>query len=74
MKLSTIWTLPGADLKEKLKRTRELAELKAAKRLVPKRVAYWVFILLGTEAIRHDETVPEVRFLDLLNRIPGEPR
>lgn len=69
MKLSTIWTLPGASLHEKIDRTKDWAALKVASRLLPQRVRYWAFISSGVQTIRPDEAVPSVRYVDLLSRM-----
>lgn len=44
MKLSTIWSLPGLPLSERLKRTRDSLALSAAAAL-PKRVRFWATVL-----------------------------
>lgn len=72
MKLRTIWTIPAMNLRERLRRTADWADFKAAS-LLPKRVRYWVFIQVGGKAIG-DDIVPEARYMDLLERIEGRPR
>lgn len=67
MKLSTIWTLRGMSLRERLNRTGEWTIQAAAHRL-PRRLAYWSFIDTGVRHMRSDEVVPEVRYTDLLQR------
>ena len=49
MKLTTIWTLPAATLREKIHRTREWAAQAVALRL-PRSVRYWVFIQQASAA------------------------
>lgn len=75
MKLSDVWSFGREEmpLREKLRRSRERLEFRAA-RLVPQRIAYWVFVQLGVDAIRPDEVVPEVEYMTVLSRIPGGPR
>ena len=73
MKLTTIWTLPAMALPERIRRTTDLAAQTVAARL-PRRVRYWTFIQQGAAAIPSDAVVPEVRFMDLLARVPGGPR
>jgi len=73
MELTTIWTLPAMTLAERVRRTADLAAQKIARR-VPARVRYWVFIQVGSAAIRADEIVPDARFMDLLARTDGGPR
>lgn len=73
MRLSTIWTMPAMALRERLRRTADWVDLKVAAHL-PKRVAYWSFILTGTKAMGNDIVIPEALYVDLLERIPGRPR
>lgn len=68
MKLATIWTLRGYPLRERLSRTGELVWLKIAHRL-PRRLAYWSFIDSGVRHIRNDEVVPEVHYMEILQRM-----
>lgn len=72
MKLSTIWTIPAMSLKNRLARTADCADMEIAARL-PKRVKYWSFVLVGGKAIGND-VVPEAKYMDLLERVPGKPR
>lgn len=55
-------------VREWLRRRREDAENGLA-RLVPKRIAYWVFIQQGIKHIRPDEVVSEVAYMDVLKRM-----
>lgn len=70
MRLATIWTLPGATFAERMRRTADWGAQKVAAHL-PKRVRYWVFVQQGSAAMLDDEVVPEVRYMDLLVRIPA---
>lgn len=67
MKLTTIWTLPGLPLRERLNRTGE-ALLRGLAHRLPRRLAYWSLIDSGVRHMRHDEVVPEVTFMDVLQR------
>lgn len=73
MKLSTIWTLPGMALKERLSRTHDALAISIAIHL-PLRVKYWSFILVGAKAMPDDQNVPEAKFMDLLKSAEGGPR
>lgn len=37
---------------------------------LPVSVLYWAYIYTGVKAIRSNETVPDVRYVDILKRIP----
>lgn len=73
MKLTTIWTLSGMSLRERVRRTNEAAIRGLAHRL-PRRLAYWSFIDTGVRHIASNETVPDVRYTDLLERAGSEVR
>lgn len=66
MKLTTILT-SGYPLSEKLNRMGEWAMRGIAHHL-PRRLAYWSLIDSGVRHIRGDEVVPDVTFLDVLER------
>lgn len=68
MHLRTIWTMRGMTLRERLSRTGEWALIEIAHRL-PRRLAYWSFIDTGVRYMRSDEPVPEVYYMDILERI-----
>jgi hypothetical protein len=68
MKLTTIWTLRGMPLRERINRTNEAAVRWLAHRL-PRKLAYWSFIDTGVRHIAGSEIVPEVRYMDLLDRV-----
>lgn len=72
MKLSSIWTFPAIPLKERMRRTADWVDMEIAARL-PKRVKYWVFVLVGAKAIGND-VVPDANYMELLERVPGRPR
>ena len=67
MKLTTIWTLPGLPLRERISRTQEWGWRTTAHHL-PRRLAYWSFIDTGVRTMKPDEEVPAVTFMDLLSR------
>jgi len=71
MRLTTIWTLRGMTLRERLNRTGEAAIRSVAHHL-PRRLAYWSFIDSGVRYMRSDEVVPEVYYTDLLQRFGNE--
>jgi hypothetical protein len=73
MKLSTIWTLRGMAFRERLNRTSEAGILWLAAHL-PRRLAYWSFIVTANRAMKSTDVVPEVRFMDMLQRADGGPR
>lgn len=67
MKLTTIWTLRGMPLRERLNRTGEWALCWVAHRL-PRSLAYRSLIDTGVRHIGPREVVPEVRFMDIVQR------
>lgn len=69
MRLSTIWTLPGMSFGERIRRTMDSVACSVAYRL-PKRIKYWAYVHVGSNAMRPDEVVPEARFMELLERVP----
>ena len=73
MKLTTIWTLRGMSLKNRLRETGNRLALGTAARL-PKRVKYWAFVLVGTKAMDDNDIVGDVRYVDLLERAEGAPK
>jgi len=71
MRLTTIWTMRHMALSERLRRTSDLAWRAIAVRL-PARLRYHVLISCGARAIRGNEVVPEVTFMEVLSRTPGD--
>lgn len=67
MKTSTIWTLPGLPLRERLDRQGEAIMRGIAHRL-PRRLAYWSLIDSGVRHMGGNEVIPEVPFMDVLQR------
>jgi hypothetical protein len=76
MRLHTIWTLRDMSLRTRLELTKERATntdewfWRPLARRVPARLRYWVLIDIGARAILSDEVVPNVRFTEVLNRVP----
>lgn len=68
MRLTTIWTLRGMALTERLARSHEWMWRTLAHQL-PRELAYWSYLDTGARTIAGDEIVPDVRYLDLLDRI-----
>ena len=48
--------------------------LMLAARMVPHRVRYWCMVLEGVDAIRDNEIVPDVTFVDVLSRVGANTR
>lgn len=68
MRLTTIWTLPAMTIRERFRRTGEVALIALAHRL-PRALAYRSFIDTGVRHMRPDEEVPDVRYSEILQRI-----
>ena len=73
MKFTTIWTLRGMSLRERLNRTAEWGWSTAAHHL-PRKLAYWSFIDSGARLMRDDEVVPDARYMDLLERFSKDEK
>lgn len=71
MKLTTIWTLPGLPISERVARTGEAFMRGLAHRL-PRRLAYWSLIDSGVRHMHSDEIVPDVTFMAVLQRAGNE--
>jgi hypothetical protein len=61
--------MSGYPIGEILKRLSEWAWMGISRRL-PRKLAYYSFIDSGTRYMPKDEVVPEVRYMDVLNRMP----
>lgn len=72
MRITTIWTLPAMSFAERVRRTRDVVNMRLAAHL-PKRVKYWAFIQSGSSAMQPDEVVGSQNFVDLLERLDGRP-
>ena len=73
MRLTTIWSMPSMSLRERLTRTYDWA-MQVWARHLPQRVRFWAYIQVGTAAMGPNDIVPEARFTDLLERVPGGPK
>lgn len=67
MRLKTIWTMRAMSPKERLSRTGEWVLVETAVHM-PKRLAYWVVIVHGSRYFEPNEVVPDVRFMDIVQR------
>jgi hypothetical protein len=56
------------DLHYELSKRRDFCWLWLARHL-PRRLAYWSYIVQGGRVIKPDEVVPEVRYAELLSRM-----
>lgn len=72
MKMATIWTLPSMTLAERMRRTRDALACSVAAHL-PKRIQYLTYIHVGSRAMTPRDVVPEVTFMQLLERAEGGP-
>jgi hypothetical protein len=69
MKLTSIWTMRGMTLAERLRRTRECGWRSLAHHL-PRTLAYWSYIDTGARMMnKPGDVVPDVRYMDLLERL-----
>lgn len=75
MKLTTIWTMPAMDLRERLRRTGVWALMTLAHRM-PRRLAYWTFIdVYARHTIEHPQVIAgEVLAMDVLDAAAGGPK
>jgi hypothetical protein len=67
MKFWTIWTIPAMSLRERMNRTGEWALILLASHM-PRKLGYWVVIIHGSRYFEPTEVVPEVRFMDVVQR------
>lgn len=56
MRLSTIWSIPCMSTMERLRRTREWANMEVAARL-PQRLRYWVTMMEVAKATRNSSDI-----------------
>lgn len=74
MRLTTIWTLPAATLREKTARTGDWAAQTIAQHL-PARVRYWAAMQSITRATKdHPGHVMAIPLEDVLSGLDGGPR
>jgi hypothetical protein len=74
MRLTTIWTLRGMPLRERLGRTGEWIVQTIAHRL-PRRLAYWSFIdsTARYSSRNPNAIVPSIAAIDVIAEFPGVP-
>lgn len=70
MSLTTIWTMPAMTLRERVRRSNELALIALAHRL-PRALAYRSFIDTGVRHMGND-VVTDVTYTEILSRIGRE--
>lgn len=68
MKFTTIWSLPGLPLKERINRTLDCWSLNIAD-LLPKRLAYWITIRQIGKATMTSRNVPATPLDDILRNL-----
>lgn len=68
MRLSTIWSIPCMSTMERLRRTREWANMALAPRL-PRRLRYWVTMLEIAKATRESPNIPGTPLQDILKNL-----
>lgn len=68
MKLSSIWTLKGFPLKERLIRTRNWIDQQVA-HMLPPSVRYWVFIQMAAKATMNSKNVPATPIFEVLDNL-----
>lgn len=68
MKFTTIWSLPGLPLKERIDRTLDLWSMNVAD-ILPKRVAYWVALRQIGKATMKSPHVPATPLDDVLRNL-----
>jgi hypothetical protein len=73
MRFTTIWTLPGLPLGERILRTRDWAAQKTGSYL-PKRVCYWVTLHEIAKATRDSDNVPATPLEEILKNLDRPKR
>lgn len=68
MKFTTIWSLPGLPLKERVNRTLDCWSLNIANAL-PKRLAYWITMSQIGKATMKSKNVPATPLDDVLRNL-----
>lgn len=71
MRLTTIWTLKGMPLKERLRRTLELLYMFVAFKLVPKPIRYWI-VVKETNNASGNSSPDSVTGLDIVMHMRSE--
>lgn len=74
MRITTIWSIPGIPLAERLRRTKEWAAIKTARRL-PTSVKYWTCVGVATLAAGPEQYPPSVTIEQMMEymRSQGAP-
>lgn len=74
MRLTTIWTLPAATLREKIARTGDWAAQNVAAAL-PARIRYWATLAsIGRATKDRNENVMATPLGEVIRRLDGGPR
>lgn len=68
MRLSTIWSIPSMSTMERLRRTREWANMALAAKL-PRRLRYWVTILEIAKATKESPNIPATPLDEILENL-----
>lgn len=68
MKFTTIWSLPGLSLKERVNRTLDCWSLNIAD-ILPKRLAYWITMRQIGKATMKSKNVPATPLDDILRNL-----
>lgn len=68
MKFTTIWSLPGLPLKERIDRTKDLWSMNMADYL-PKRVVYWITMRQIGKATMTSQNVPATSLDNVLQNL-----
>jgi hypothetical protein len=68
MRLSTIWSIPCMSTMERLRRTREWANMEVASRL-PQRLRYWVTMMEIAKATRNSPNIPGTPLDEILKNL-----
>lgn len=68
MRFMTIWTLPASTLAERLRRTRDWAAQKVARRL-PVRIRYWVSMIEIGKATMDSSNVPATPLSEIIKKL-----
>lgn len=68
MKFTTIWSLPGLPLKERIDRTLDWACMEIAD-LLPKRASYWIALMQISKATMKSPHVPATPLDDVLRNL-----
>lgn len=71
MRLATIWSIPAMSTMERLRRTREWANIKVAE-MLPQRLKYWVTMLELAKATRESKEIPATPFDEILKNLQKE--